>query len=116
MSLVRVSLGLFDFGNGEADRGADEDRMRRVSNLEKNFMRTGLQADNNDRIAACMRPGTMPVIDRYMKMAKSWRDLSSGFAEYRDDSYVLGPILNDDDAASQRGRKRWIRDELGSGL
>jgi hypothetical protein len=44
----------------------------------------------------------VPVIDRHVNVAEMRRYIDGGVAEYRHDSQILGPELNDDDAASER--------------
>lgn len=66
--------------------------------------------------AARIRPDPWQVIDRDMEVSDARRNRSRRWAEHGNDPYVLGPVLQDDDAPGEWGCQRRIDSDSGSRL
>jgi hypothetical protein len=89
-----------------------------VDQLDKHLVLTGWQTRHADCIDVIrFYPTPRQVVDVYVQMPDSWRNVERAWPEHRYDMHVLHPVLDPDDAVSQSwGKRRGIHNQFGWGL
>ena len=99
---VLVGFGPLHLRDSNGNRFAGKDLVIWIGNFDQKPVRARLESNHNNGIAACVGPGSGPIIDCHVKVAETRRDIDGALAEYGNDPNVFGPVLQDYDSPSQR--------------
>jgi len=86
--------------------------MVRSLQLDRDLMRSGWLAVENNRLSARIGPGPRGVIDSHMDVSDPGRHGKRGRPEHRHDMQIFRAILNHHPAMRQGFGKRRIDDDL----
>ena len=90
------------FRNGEFNRFAGDDFVRRARKFDQHRMRPWCQSPENDRLAARVNEVPRRVVYRDVNVADARRYIQRSFAIHGYDPQMLRPVLYKDPPGSQR--------------
>jgi hypothetical protein len=85
--------------------------VRWVGQLDEDAMGPGFEADDDDRFASRVNEVPWGFIDCDVYMTYARRHIESACPKHGNDTQVLGPVLDEDEASRQRLGERRIDDE-----
>jgi hypothetical protein len=68
----------------------------RIGELEQNFMRPGIQSNENYGFSASVNKVPGCIVNGDVQVANAWGYLKSAFTKYWNHAQIFSPILNED--------------------